>query len=66
MILKVYIWKTLASKIFCRAVYVLKYDGNGSNLRFVSASYIELQGGFEVEAGASFEADVYECNMVNH
>jgi len=39
---------------------------NGSNVRFVSASYIELQGGFEVEAGASFEADVYECNMVNN
>ena len=39
---------------------------NGSNVRFVSASYIELQGGFEVEAGASFEADVYECNMINN
>lgn len=39
---------------------------SGSNVRFISASYIELQGGFEVEAGASFEADVYECNMVNH
>ncbi|MDD3287189.1 MAG: M4 family metallopeptidase [Bacteroidales bacterium] len=39
---------------------------NGSNVRFVSASYIELQGGFEVEPGASFEADVYECNMINN
>ncbi len=39
---------------------------NGGDLIFKSASYIELLGGFEVEAGASFEADVYECNMVNN
>lgn len=35
---------------------------NGSNMRYQSHSYIELLSGFEVEAGASFEADTYECN----
>lgn len=39
---------------------------NGGDLIFKSADYIELLGGFEVEAGASFEADVYECNMINN
>lgn len=31
-------------------------------MRFKSHSYIELLSGFDVEAGAAFEADTYECN----
>ena len=34
--------------------------------KILYASHIELLEGLEVEEGASFEASIYECNMVNH